>query len=187
MTNENSIITQTRYWVKNVVIQFYFCPFAGREFDDDNLRFQLCESTRVEDALQALIDECFFLDQHTKLNTSLLILAQTGREFGDYLKIVEMAEKLLRKQGYEGEYQIASFHPDYQFADAPKNDPANYTNRSPYPMIHIIRESSLEKALANFPHPESIPQKNIEVARGLGQKKLQSILDLCKNLTTPKS
>jgi hypothetical protein len=92
-----------------------------------------------------------------------------------------MAESLLTEQGYEGTYQLASFHPDYCFDGENKLDPANYTNRSPYPMLHLIRESSLEKALKSFPHPELIPQRNIKLTRKMGINKIQAIFKKIKN------
>ena len=99
--------------------------------------------------------------------------------FDDYLDFLELAEALLLEQDYEGIYQLASFHPDYCFEGAKQDDPANYTNRSPYPMLHLLRESSIELALASYPHPENIPQKNIKSLRELGLTKIQSLLAGC--------
>ena len=82
-------------------------------------------------------------------------------------------------QGYEGTYQIASFHPEYCFQGAEENDPANYTNRSPYPMFHLIREASVKVALENHPDPDSIPERNIEYAREQGIDKMKALLDKC--------
>jgi hypothetical protein len=84
-------------------------------------------------------------------------------------------------QGYEGIYQLASFHPQYCFAEADSQDAANYTNRSPYPMLHLIRERSIESALQHFPHPESIPERNIQLTRQLGLAKMQALLAACIN------
>lgn len=181
MTTDDIVIQQTRCWVKNVVVRFNFCPFAKKELDSDNLRLSVCQSVEFKDCLQALIDECLLLDQHPEINTSLLILATAATEFEDYLTLIDMSERLLIKQGYEGIYQLASFHPDYRFADSETDDPADYTNRSPYPMLHIIRESTMEQALKNYPQAESIPERNIQVARTQGKEKMQSILDSCKN------
>ena len=90
--------------------------------------------------------------------------------------MVAIAERLLIVQNYEGMYQLASFHPDYRFEAHVKDDPANYTNRAPYPMLHIIREDSIDRALENYPNPENIPIRNIQLTRELGLKKLQSLL-----------
>jgi hypothetical protein len=85
----------------------------------------------------------------------------------------------MHKQGYEGIYQLASFHPQYLFADSDENDPSNYTNRSPYPMLHILREASLEKVLESYPNPENIPERNIELTRSLGLETMQKLLAEC--------
>ncbi|MDH5711889.1 MAG: DUF1415 domain-containing protein, partial [Gammaproteobacteria bacterium] len=111
--------------------------------------------------------------------TTLLVFAEGFKDFGDYLDLVELAQDLLADQGYEGIYQIASFHPDYCFADAELDDAANYTNRSPYPMLHLIREASMEKALAHYPEPEKIPERNVEYARELGLEEMQRQLEAC--------
>ena len=83
------------------------------------------------------------------------------------------------KQGYEGVYQLASFHPQYRFADSPIDDASNYTNRSPYPMLHILREASIEKALLNYPDPENIPERNIKLTRELGLEQMKKLLFEC--------
>jgi hypothetical protein len=96
--------------------------------------------------------------------------------------MLAMAEQLLLLQGYEGVYQLASFHPDYRFEDNGSDteiDPANYTNRSPYPMLHIIREESLERALSHYPDPENIPVRNIKLTREMRLNNLQKLLAAC--------
>ena len=90
---------------------------------------------------------------------------------------------MLIEQGYEGVYQLASFHPDYCFDGAKRNDAANYTNRSPYPMLHLLRETSLEQAIRSYPHPENIPQRNIELTQELGLAKMQVLLAACYPLS----
>ena len=89
---------------------------------------------------------------------------------------------MLEKEDYEGVYQVASFHPDYCFADSEVDDPANYTNRAPYPIFHLLREQSIESALAHFNNPENIPRANIQLARELGHTKMQSLLETAKKL-----
>jgi hypothetical protein len=109
----------------------------------------------------------------------LLIFSTSLSHFDDYLDFLHVAEQLLSAQGYEGVYQLASFHPDYCFDGANIDDPANYTNRSPYPMLHLLRESSLEKAIDRHPHPEQIPAHNIALTRQLGLAKMQALLAAC--------
>lgn len=97
--------------------------------------------------------------------------------FDDFLDAVEIGDELMLAQGYEGVYQLASFHPDYCFEGSDEEDAANYTNRSPYPMLHLIREASIEKALAHYPKdPDLIPETNVKLARKLGLQKMQTLL-----------
>ena len=176
------VIAQTRKWVKTVVIGEHFCPFASQVFDAQSIRYHVVASQQLEACLQALIAESQKLDETQTIETTLLVYPQGFAEFEDYLGLLELAEDLLVVQGYEGIYQLASFHPHYQFADADKDDPANYTNRSPYPMLHLLRESSLEKAIADHPDSKLIPERNQHHARALGQHKLAELLENCMNI-----
>lgn len=130
-----------------------------------------------------LMLECDRLDTDTDIETTLLIYPHAFSLFDDYLDFLELAETLMCEQGYEGIYQLASFHPDYCFEGSYINDPANYTNRSPYPMLHLIRETSLEQAINCYPDPDNIPQRNIELTRSLGLTKLQNLLAACYSST----
>ena len=97
---------------------------------------------------------------------TVIVIYPTGLEsFFDYLDFLETANELLIEEGYEGTYQLASFHPDYCFDEVKQDDPSNYTNRSPYPILHILREASLERVLQSYKEPESIPENNINLAR----------------------
>ena len=94
---------------------------------------------------------------------------------------MDIADQLLTQHGYDGTYQLASFHPEYCFAGSDDNDAANYTNRSPFPMLHLLREDSLEMALENYPDPEQIPNRNVEKARTLGLDIMKAKLDKCRH------
>ena len=117
------------------------------------------------------------LDFAKEIETTLLILPNGHQDFDDYLELVDYAERLLEQQGYEGIYQIATFHPFYCFHGSEKNDPANFTNRSPYPILQLLREESIEKALEKYPHPEKIPERNIQFAREKGITYMQALLN----------
>ena len=131
----------------NVVIGCNFCPFAAREFKLDRIHYQPEHSAKPELILQSFLDECKRLDENPGIETSLLILTGGYRDFDDYLDLVDLAEQLIEEEDYEGIYQVASFHPDYRFAGAAPDDPANFTNRSIYPMLHLLREESIENVL----------------------------------------
>lgn len=175
------IIQQTKKWIKDVVIGLNFCPFANKEYINDTIRYQISNSKDMSEVMMQLFEECVFLDLNEETSTTLIILSEGFQDFEEYLFLVDLCEKLLRKQKYEGVYQIATFHPEYVFDGEDPLDPANFTNRSIYPMLHILREEQLEDAIENFPDTESIPEKNIDVARKLGLEKLQALRAACHN------
>jgi hypothetical protein len=173
-------IKQTQCWLDQFIIEHTICPFAQKERDADRIRFVVDESSNIEQTLEYLIQECGYLEQTSEIETTLFIIPRHCQTFEDYLWFLDLANDLLVAEGYEGVFQLASFHPDYLFADSSEDDPANYTNRSPYPMLHIIREESLEKALQHYPAPELIPERNIEYCRKMGLEKMQQILNNCR-------
>ena len=169
-----------KQWVEKVVIGHNFCPFAKPEYDKGRVRFVLSETTAVEAGLEALVKECEHLDDSSDIETTLIIYSNLCTDFEDFLDFIEMANQLIELQGYEGVYQLAHFHPDYCFEGEDENDAANYTNRSPWPMLHLIREVSMEKVLESYPDPESIPENNIKLTREKGCEYFQSILNEIK-------
>lgn len=161
-------IADTRHWIETVVIAHNFCPFAKRALRADAVHFAVLPSEDVAELLHGLMAHCQQLDADAGIETSLLIIPNALADFDDYLDVLALAEDLMAEQGYEGVYQLASFHPAYCFADAEPDDPANYTNRSPYPMLHLLREAELEKAIASHPNSEAIPETNMALARAKG-------------------
>ncbi|MFY0990050.1 DUF1415 domain-containing protein [Halomonas sp. C05BenzN] len=169
-------LAATRAWVETFVVARDVCPFAGREVARGTLRYAEVAADDWESALLALVEECRHLDETPQVETTLLVLSRGVEAFDDYLDLLAIAEALLAEQGYEGIYQLASFHPDYCFEDAEAEDPGNFTNRSPWPMLHLLRESSLERALAHYPDPEAIPARNIAEMQRLGHGPLAEAL-----------
>ena len=169
-------ISRVKNWLEKVVIGLNFCPFAKKEFERQSIRYSLDTSEHQTDSLSRLIEELTLLDSDASIETTLLIYPKSYQQFDDYLDWLELASSLVAQGGYRGIYQLASFHPDYCFADESPDDPANYTNRSPYPIIHILREASLSKVLNTFTDPESIPERNIAKARQMGKAALQKLL-----------
>lgn len=171
-------IEKTRTWVEKVVVGFNFCPFAYREVERESIRYILSEGLNEESALTDLLLEMQYLDAHEETETTLLILPLAFTDFEEYLDLVDLAEALVYDQGYEGIYQVASFHPDYRFASSDdEEDAANYTNRSPFPMLHLLREASLERVLEHHINPEAIPERNVQFAREKGLAYMQVILE----------
>jgi uncharacterized protein len=176
---DQQLISATQTWLKTIIIEYSICPFAKRELERGSIRFSIDHDVEIESCLLNLMLECDQLDTDSNIETTLLIYDSAFTVFDDYLGFLELAETLLIEQGYEGVYQLASFHPDYCFEGTETDDPANYTNRSPYPMLHLLRETSIERAVAAYRHPEYIPQRNIELTRELGLAKMQALLAAC--------
>lgn len=179
MISSETVIEQTRNWIRNVVIACNFCPFAAREVKRNSVHYEICEASDLKIVLAKFLQECARLDDDAGIETTLIIFPSSFQQFNKYLDLVELAEKLLKKEGYEGVYQVASFHPDYQFSGSPMHDAANFTNRSIYPMLHLLREESVEKALEKYPDPEGIPERNIEFARSKGEAYMKMLRDSC--------
>lgn len=175
------IIRQTQNWIHSLIIKFNICPFAKREMTKGTVRFQVSFTAKEEAALTEIMSEIEALDQQREVETTLMIFPRLFTDFFHYLDFVDLAEQLLVESGYEGIYQIASFHPDYCFADVDFNDVSNYTNRSPYPMLHLLREESVEKAIDYYGDTSTIPEKNIATMQQLGLEKIQKLLSDCMN------
>jgi uncharacterized protein len=176
---EQQSIEATQAWLKTIVIEYNICPFAKRELERGSICFCVSHDTEIESCLLNLMLECDRLDTDLSIETTLLIYRNAFTAFDDYLDFLELAETLLIEQGYEGVYQLASFHPEYCFEGGEQDDPANYTNRSPYPMLHLLRETSIERAVSAQAHAEKIPQRNINLTRELGFAKMQGLLAAC--------
>ena len=173
------IAQQTQNWVERVIMKYNICPFARREVERGSIRYTVIDESKMHNVLEALIKECKFLDDYPVVETTLFIVPRGFEGFYLYLDLVDLANNLLIEQGYEGVYQLASMHPDYCFDGEPMDEPSNYTNRSPYPLLHIIREASMEKALTSYNDPESIPERNIEFTQRKGSDFFAQLLSQC--------
>lgn len=181
--NSSLIEAQTRCWLEQFVLKHNLCPFARQPFQSGRVRFVVTDSARPEFLLEDLLNELRLLKETPaeQVETTLLIHPGVLEDFYDYNDFLDLAEGLLVQEGWEGEFQIASFHPDYQFADTKVDDPENYTNRSPWPMLHLLREASLESAIAAHPDVGQIPEQNIVLMQGFGVSELQNQLALCRS------
>lgn len=173
------VIEQTSNWINSVVIGCNFCPFAAKAVNKKTVHYFVLTGADTRKCLETLIRQLHYLDETESIETTFIILPNGFENFYTYLDLVEKAEKLLSKEGYDGVYQIASFHPEYCFAGADENDAANFTNRSIYPMLHILREESISNALENFPDPDDIPQRNIDFAQQKGLIYMQMLRNSC--------
>ncbi|MEO5906697.1 MAG: DUF1415 domain-containing protein [Saprospiraceae bacterium] len=176
---EISVIEQTIAWIKSVVIGCNFCPFAAKAMLKNSIRYVVLPEGNMEKALEELGKELSFLNVSDEIETTLIIFPHHLADLASYLELVELAEGLISSLGYDGVYQVASFHPDYLFEGSDNDDPANYTNRSVYPMLHILREDSVTKVVDHFADIEEIPQRNIEFAREKGLRYMQLLRATC--------
>ncbi|MDX2346436.1 MAG: DUF1415 domain-containing protein [Legionella sp.] len=177
---DNQIKKQTISWVQSFIIEYNICPFAKHTVNQETIAIDIVQPNNLEQALETMMSTIVRMDNDTKIETVLLLFPYLFSNFDDYLDFVSLAEELLSLSGYEGIYQLATFHPNYCFSDVLETDVSNYTNRSPYPMLHILRESSIEKAIEYYGDTSNIPDNNIATMHKLG---LDKIVALLKNLT----
>ncbi len=173
-----TVIAQTRQWIEQLVLGYNLCPFAHKPYQLGTIRFSVTPASKPETLLAVLRAELHALQAVSadKVETTLLIHPETLTNFHAYNDFLDEADELLYQEGLEGILQIASFHPQYQFSSTSIEDAENYTNRSPYPMLHLLREDSLEKAIAQHPDVDTIPERNIQVMQQLGVDTLKRIL-----------
>lgn len=169
-------ISATKQWLDEIIIGLNFCPFAKKEFVNNTICYHQSEAEQIKPALKEFLEQCHYLQQHDELETTLLIYSDGFRRFERYLDLVDYANELLIDSGFEGIFQLASMHPEYCFADDDFDAASNFTNRSPYPMIHIIREASMAKVLKVYKDPEQIPEDNMTLAEHKGSNFFQDVL-----------
>ena len=173
------IIESTRRWLERAVIGLNLCPFALTPWRQDRIRFQTSLATNPEQLAEDLVEELLGLQARdpAEYETSLLIHPGALNDFLDYNDFLDLADQLLEELDLDGVIQIASFHPDYQFADSSPDDPANCTNRSPYPMLHLLREDSIAAATESLSDASLIYERNIQTLRKLGLDGWRALLE----------
>lgn len=164
------IIANTVDWLEKAVIGLNLCPFAKAVHVKKQIRYVVCDSGNPEDLLAMLMDELQTLADTSaeQIDTTLLIHPYTLNDFLDYNEFLDVADAAVEDMHLAGELQVASFHPDYQFAETFEDDISNFTNRSPYPTLHLLREDSIERAVEAFPEASEIFDKNIATLEKLG-------------------
>ncbi|WP_426106480.1 DUF1415 domain-containing protein [Massilia sp. TSP1-1-2] len=168
--DDDQIIAATRNWLEKAVIGLNLCPFAKAVHVKQQVRYVVSNATTPEALLETLMDELQRLSDTAPevTDTTLLIHPFVLNDFLDYNEFLDVADAAVEDMQVDGELQVASFHPDYQFADSDVNDIGNYSNRSPYPILHLLREESISRAVEAFPEAEDIFDKNIETLQKLG-------------------
>ncbi|MEO6690568.1 MAG: DUF1415 domain-containing protein [Dokdonella sp.] len=174
---DDEVVAKTRRWIERAVVGLNLCPFARVPFAQERIRFRVSHATSAADLLVDLSDELLALhaSDAKACETTLLIHPDVLGDFLDFNDFLDEAEALLQALDLEGEIQVASFHPDYQFADAHADAVENGTNRSPYPTLHLLRESSIDQAVASGIDTDAIYERNIETLRKLGADGWQAL------------
>lgn len=178
MSGSQAIIDATRRWISSVVIGLNLCPFAQRVFQGDLIRYVVTMADDAEDLRTALAEELSFLAASPigVVETTILIHPHALTRFSDYCDFLSVAERLVKTKGLIGVIQIASFHPQFQFADADVDAVENFTNRSPYPMLHLLREESVTKVADGAIDLLDIPRRNATTLRHMGREKILAML-----------
>jgi len=172
--NVNSVmdvyVRHTQNWLSDFVVKMKLCPFAAKPFKENVIHYRVSMATKAKDLMNDLMLEVRQLEQTSpkSLETTLLIHPSIGKDFDEYLDLLELSNQLLEICQLDCSIQIASFHPEYQFHGTQKNDVTNYTNRSPYPMLHLLREESVTRATTEYKDVSNIPDRNILKMEAMG-------------------
>jgi uncharacterized protein len=172
-------ITHTQKWIKEVVIGMQLCPFAAKVYNDNSIRYHVVLGNSAQHISSNFLEEINLIQSDQSIATSLLIYPHAFPVFEAYLTWVAQAERLLKKNKLNDTFQLASFHPDYIFAESHELDAANYTNRSAYPMIHILREAAVTEAIDSYPNIDDIPENNIELMQQKGLQFMKQLRHSC--------
>ena len=180
------VLAETRAWVDRVVIGLNLCPFAKAVQVKNQVRYLVSDATDEEALLDQLREEMNRLvaTDPSEVDTTLLIHPGVLNDFIDFNDFLGLAEEALEDLGHEGVLQVASFHPQYQFEGTDPDDVSNATNRSPYPTLHLLREESVDRAVAAFPEAEAIFEKNIHTMEELGADGWAELQERCRVGTT---
>ncbi|MEF1200085.1 DUF1415 domain-containing protein [Vibrio owensii] len=176
-TDINAITEQVDQWLNDVVIGLNLCPFAAKPQRNKQIKIFVSEASQEEALLEDILLQLIELSntEPEKLETTLVVVPNMLQDFWDYNFFIDWVEGLIKQQDWEGIFQVATFHPDYCFGGAEPEDDENLTNRSPYPVFHLIREESMEKVLKHYPYPESIPDTNIARVSALSEEERKKL------------
>ena len=177
--DRDQVVADTVHWMEKAVIGLNLCPFAKAVHVKKQIRYVVSEAETPEALLEKLMEELQHLADADpeQIDTTLLIHPKVLTDFYDYNEFLDVADAALEELGLDGVLQVASFHPDYQFADTDKNEIGNYTNRSPYPTLHLLREDSIDRAVEAFPEASEIFEKNIETMDKLGHEGWDKLME----------
>ncbi len=169
------VILLTKRWIADFVIHLNLCPFAKKPFTAGQIRYRVVSSGGEEKLVRVILEELLFLNrsESAPIDTTLIIHPNLLEDFARYNDFLSEVDDLLNRSNLEGIIQIASFHPRYQFADAAPEDTGNYTNRSPFPMLHLLKENSVSKAILQYEDVTKIPENNVRLLNQIGHEALK--------------
>jgi len=169
--SDATVVDDMRRWLERAVIGLNLCPFAKAVHTKGQIHYVVSSALDTEGLREQLIEELngLLAQEPSARDTTLLIAPRVLQDFLDFNAFLGEANRVLRRMGLEGIVQIASFHPDFQFGGTEPGDITNCTNRAPYPCLHLLREASIDRAVAAFPEAEAIFERNMETLEALGQ------------------
>ncbi len=172
------IEADVRRWLERAVIGLNLCPFAKSVYVKHQVRIVISDASTERALLEQLGEELALLHDSAEdsIDTTLLVHPQVLTDFLDYNDFLDTADALIEAMDLDGVLQVASFHPDYQFADSAADDAANLTNRAPYPILHLLREASIDRAVAAYPDPDAIIERNIATMQALAVEGFRKLL-----------
>jgi uncharacterized protein len=176
--DNDAVVAATRDWLEKLVIGLNLCPFAKAVHAKTQIRFVVSRARNSDALLEDLERELKLLVETDpeRIDTTLLIHPEVLTDFLDYNDFLDICDSVIEELELDGIVQVASFHPQYQFADTEVDDVANFTNRSPYPTLHLLREDSVTRAVETFPDVDSIYQKNIMTLQRLGKEHMEKLM-----------
>ena len=177
--DDAQVLAATRRWLERAVIGLNLCPFAKAVYVKEQVRFVVSDASTPEALLEQLAEELLLLRDTPpeQTDTTLLIHPQVLQDFLDYNDFLDQVDALVQALGLEGVLQVASFHPDYRFADSDPDDIENHSNRSPFPTLHLLREDSIDRAVEAYPDPDAIVERNYATLRQLGHAGWQRLFE----------
>lgn len=176
----SAAIAATMRWLNEAVVGLNLCPFARPVIEQNAIRITETSAATRKAVLEVMATEIKTLQANPTLATTLVVLPQSFGDFYDFLALVDDTEHFIAKHDLDYDFQLASFHPDYLFAGEESTAPSHFTNRSPHPILHILRAEDVEKAIANLSHPERIYEANIKRVNELGSEYFTALLQRCK-------
>ena len=177
--DDAQVLAATRRWLERAVIGLNLCPFAKAVYVKDQVRLAYSDATTPGQLLEQLGEELLLLRDTPaeQVDTTLLVHPQVLQDFLDYNDFLDQVDALVQALGLEGVLQVASFHPDYRFADSDPDDIENHSNRSPFPTLHLLREDSIDRAVEAYPDPDAIVERNYATLRQLGHAGWQRLFE----------